>query len=174
MIFKKFTFATVVSILIAAPAVASDVLPSQSGTFTKWGEVEGFTIYVDEDRSSCLAERVDENGNVLQMGLTKDQEFGYLGVFTQTDIDVLEDGEEIKLSLDGIPFSGEARTKTGNLADGYQGGYVLTNNPNFVDAVQRRYEMVVFPENDYAFTVSLAGTFKAIEEARKCQASLSG
>ena len=173
MFLKRIAASSAVSVCLTAPAFASDILPSQGDGFKKWGEVEGYTIYIDEAKNSCLAERIDQQENVLQMGLTEDQEFGYLGVFTKSDIDALDDGDEILLSLDGELFSGVARTKTGNLADGYQGGYVLTNNPNFVEAVQRKYEMIVFPEDDFAFIINLDGTFKAIEEARKCQASLS-
>lgn len=171
---KQFLTSSALAALLAAPAVASDILPSEEDGFTQWGEVEGYTIYIDVAKNSCLAERVDESGNVLQMGLTEDKQFGYLGVFTLADIDALEDGEEILLSLDGELFLAEARTKTGNLEDGYQGGYVLTNNPEFVEAVQRSYEMVVFPEDDFAFIINLDGTFNAIEEARKCEASLAG
>ncbi|MGV6803411.1 MAG: hypothetical protein ACWA49_04330 [Ruegeria sp.] len=123
---------------------------------------------MDEDRGSCLIERVDENGNAVQMGLTKDHEMGYLGVFTQNDIGLKGKKDKIILSLDGNVYEAEAHKKTKNLAEGYTGGYILANNPQFVDDVMKKYEMTVFPEKAFAFTVSLDGTLKAIEAARTC------
>jgi len=155
--------------LAASTAFASDgVIPSENDTFVKWGEESGWTIYVDENRGSCLIERVDENQNVVQMGLTQDHELGYLGVFTKNDIGLSGKNEEIILSIDGKLYSAEAKKKTKNLADGYTGGYILANNPNFISDVMKKYDMIVFPEEEFAFTVSLDGTLKAIEAARKC------
>lgn len=155
--------------LTAGGALASDgVLPSSDDDFTKWGEVEGFTIYQDAERQSCLAERVDEVGNVLQMGLTADHELGYLGVFTQADIGLTGGKEKIFLSLDGNLYEGEAQQKSKHLPDGYTGGYVLSNDPEFISDVMKKYEMVVMPEHQGAFVVNLEGTFKAIEASRKC------
>lgn len=171
---KRIALSAALAGLLAAPVFASDILPSADDVFTKWGEAEGYTIYADQTKGSCLAERIDDVNNVLQMGLSADREFGYLGVFTQNPIGTLKNGDPIVLSLDGEIFEAEARTKTGNLPDGYQGGYVLTNNPAFVEAVQRKYEMIVFPEDDFAFGINLDGTFVAIEELRKCQADISG
>ncbi|WP_372580385.1 hypothetical protein [Ruegeria hyattellae] len=152
--------------LTAGAGIASEVIPSADATFSKWGEEEGWTIYVDESRGSCLIEREDENSNVVQMGLTEDQKFGYLGVFTQADLK-FKDGK-VHLLLDEKPYYADARAKTKNLAEGYKGGYILANNPNFVDDVMKRYTMIVMPEDKAAFQVSLDGTFKAIEAARKC------
>ena len=123
---------------------------------------------MDETRGLCLIERMDENQNVVQMGLTKDHEMGYLGVFTKNDIGLKGKKEEIILSLDGNLYSAEAHKKTKHLAEGYTGGYILANNPQFVDDVMKKYDMTVFPEKEFAFTVNLDGTLKAIEAARKC------
>ena len=164
---KLLTAAAIATMVSTQLATASDVLPSSDSTFRMWGEESGWNIFVDEGRNACLIERVDENANVVQMGLTKDHEFGYLGVFTK-NADVQGRKEPIVLSLDGNLYSAEARKKTKNLAEGYVGGYFLANNPNFVEDVMKRYEMIVFPEDAYAFPVSLDGTMKAIEAARKC------
>ncbi len=165
---KTLKTATILSSFSATAALASDVIPSENDTFTKWGEESGWTIFVDDTRGSCLIERVDANANVVQMGLTKDHEMGYLGVFTKNDIGLSGKKEEIILSLDGNLYSAEARKKTKHLAEGYTGGYILANNPNFVEDVMKKYDMTVFPEKEFAFDVSLDGTFKAIEAARKC------
>ena len=52
---------------------------------------------------------------------------------------------------------------------GYTGGYVLTDNPDFVEDIMRQYTMVIFPEKQYPFTVDLEGTFRGIEMVRKYQ-----
>ncbi|WP_170327276.1 hypothetical protein [Ruegeria arenilitoris] len=156
-----------------AAFAAGDVIPSENDTFSNWGEESGWTIFVDDTRGSCLIERMDENENVVQMGLTKDHEMGYLGVFTKNDIGLKGKKEKIFLSLDGNVYEAEAHKKTKHLAEGYTGGYILANNAQFVDDVMHKHEMTVFPEKEFAFTVSLDGTLKAIEAARACNAEQS-
>lgn len=149
-------------------AFASDVLPSENSVFEKWGEESGWTIYVDTSRNTCLAERIDASGNVVQMGLTANKEFGYLGVFTQADLDLKGGDEKIILSLDGDLYEAKAHKKTKHLPEGYTGGYILASNPQFVEDVMKKYEMAVLPEKENGFVVSLDGTYKAIEAARTC------
>lgn len=167
--------AFLVSCMVSTVALASeDVLPSADTQFTKWGEESGWTIYVNPDHKSCLIERVDANMNVIQMGLTKDHSLGYVGVFTRADVGVSKKGEPVGLLLDGEAFYGVAHPKTKHLADGYTGGYILTDNPAFVEAVMKKHVMSVFPEHQNAFDVSLDGTNNAIEAARKCNAEQGG
>ena len=56
----------------------------------------------------------------------------------------------------------------GNITKGYSGGYVLSDSPEFAKDIAQQYVMTVFPEKEYAFTVDLAGTKKAMEMARAC------
>jgi hypothetical protein len=152
-------------ILVAATALAafastsayaaneSNVLPKDNAEFTKWGEVEGWTVFVDQSRGTCLIERVDANTNVVQMGLTKSQDFGYLGVFTKADVKPKDN--KVHLLLDGKVYYGDTSAKTRNLADGYKGGYILANNPVFVEDVMKKYTMSVYPEDANSFEVSL-------------------
>lgn len=163
----SFTLAATLGLIAGQAAFASDdVLPSADSTFRAWGEESGWTILVDEGRNACLIERMDDNENVVQMGLTGDHEFGYFGVFTKNA--EVKNKEDIILMLGDNLYSAKARGKTKNLADGYVGGYLLTNNPKFVEDVEKQYEMVIFPEETYAWIVSLDGTMKAIEAAREC------
>lgn len=158
--------ATILAAVTSTSVLAKDVIPSENSDFSKWGEAEGWTVFVVGDRGTCLIERKDENGNVVQMGLTSDHEFGYLGVFTQADIKIKNN--KVHLRLDDRPYVADAKKKTKHLPDGYKGGYILANNPDFVNDVMKRYNMVVMPEDANAFEVSLDGTLKAIEAARKC------
>ncbi|MCV6585392.1 MAG: hypothetical protein OIF47_07640 [Marinibacterium sp.] len=166
---KSILSALVVAGVTASAAFASDaVLPSQDSVFEKWGDAEGWTVFVDTTRKSCLIERTDDNANVVQMGLTADHSLGYLGVFTKADIDLKGSNEQIIVALGDNIYAGEAHKKTKHLADGYKGGYLLTDSPEFVEDVMKQHVMIVFPEKEFAFAINLDGTFKAIEAATKC------
>lgn len=163
------TFLTTTILAFGATVAAADddgVLPKDNAEFVKWGEESGWDIFVDKSRNACLIERVDDNENVVQMGLTADKEFGYIGVFTKADIEF--EGDKLHLRLDEKAYVGDASPAPANLAQGYKGGYLLANNPDFVEDVQRRYNMVVMPEHSNSFEVSLDGTLKAIDAARMC------
>lgn len=160
---------TTVAVFIANAAFADDVLPKADLTFAPWGEADGWNIFIDASRGSCLAERIDANGSVVQMGVTKDKKFGYLGVFSQI-AEIKDSKEPVMIMLGDHEYVGDVHTKTKNLADGYVGGYILANNAMFVDDVMNKEEMTVFPKDDFAFKVSLAGTKAAIEAATTCTA----
>jgi hypothetical protein len=170
MLFKQLASAAALATIAATSAYSadSDVLPKENAEFTNWGEVEGWTIFVDQSRGTCLIERVDANENVVQMGLTASHEFGYFGVFTKADVKPKDN--KVHLLLDDKAYYGDTNAKTKNLAQGYKGGYILANNPNFVEDVMKKYTMTVYPDDANSFEVSLDGTLKAIEEARKCNA----
>lgn len=168
---------TAAALLLPMTGHASDdisVLPNADSLFQKWGEAEGWTIYADRSRNTCLIERVDPVGNVVQMGLTEIRAVGYLGVFTQADID-LEPGEDpVIVAFEDTIFAGTATRKTKHLPDGYKGGYVLTDDPEFFTLVQKNYEMVVFPDTANALVINLDGTLKAIDAAQACFTEVNG
>ena len=60
-------------------------------TFMKYGEVEGWKVFADTEKGSCLIEKIDEVGNVVQMGLTEDRGVGYVGVFTLAETGIKKD-----------------------------------------------------------------------------------
>lgn len=173
----KFLSAAMIAAVFAAPAArAKDdagVLPSGDAVFVKWGEAEGWTIYVDGARNTCLIERVDPAENVIQMGLTQDHGHAYVGIFTKADIGIESGTEKVFVALHDAIYEGEATKLTRHLPDGYSGGYVLTNSPDFVKDVQKSYEMILFPEKDYALVVDLTGSLKAIDAARACNRELN-
>ncbi len=176
MTFFRPLFAAL-AILTAGAAQASDdisVLPSADSLFQKWGEESGWTIYADRSRNSCLIERVDARGNVVQMGLTEISAIGYLGVFTKADIEIKAGEDPVIVAFDDAVYTGIATKKTKHLPDGYKGGYILTDDPGFVDLVQRKYEMVLFPGETYAIIIGLDGSLKAIDAARDCFTELNG
>jgi hypothetical protein len=155
-------------------AWAESPIPQSGDEMSIYKEMDEWTIYADASRGSCLAERVDSEGNVMQMGLTKDKSAGYVGVFTKAKTDIKE-SQPIEIAIDGQLFVGESYGMSSKkLAGDYSGGYVLSNSPDFVDAIANGKQLVAFPEKTGVFTVDLTGTKRAIEEIRTCTAGLSG
>lgn len=148
----------------------------QADTFTKYGEVEGWKVFVDAEKRSCLIETVDDAENVVQMGLTTDRGVGYLGVFTKSETNIKKgDTEAVVILIGENIYIGEATGMRGNITKGYSGGYVLSDSPQFAKDIAQQYTMTVFPEKQYAFVVDLTGTKKAMEMARECnQKQLGG
>lgn len=171
--FKSLAMVAAVLSISATSAYAADAVLPGNGTFTKFGETEGWTVFVDVERKSCLIERMDAESNVVQMGLTSDHKLGYLGVFSKT-ADLGSAGkEDIFVDLDGVMYSAQATRMKKNITEGYTGGYILANNPQFAADLAKKYTMTVFPEKEQAFVVDLAGTYKAMELARSCNAEQS-
>ena len=159
----------------AAAVLMTAALTTASGadTFEVYGEVEGWTIYADNGNLSCLIEAVDSSENVVQMGLTEDRSVGYLGVFVKGETEI-ENGntEAVAILIGENIYLGEATGMRSRITEGYTGGYVTSDNPNFVKDIEQQYQMIVFPETNYSFVVDLRGTKKAIAMARECNAAL--
>jgi hypothetical protein len=161
---------------LLAVCAASLATTATADTFLKYGEVEGWKVFVDQEKKSCLIETVDASENVIQMGLTQDRGVGYLGVFTkgETSIKQGETGAVAILIGENI-YLGESTGMRGNITEGYTGGYVLSDDPQFAKDIAQQYTMTVFPEKEFAFVVDLTGTKKALEMARECsQKQISG
>ncbi|AZV79274.1 hypothetical protein EBB79_16225 [Parasedimentitalea marina] len=159
----------------AALAGMATTVPAGDAPFLQFGESEGWIVMIDTEKNSCLIEKSDGLGNVVQMGLTKDRSIGYVGVFTTAETDIKrDDTQAVLISLDGNLYVGEAKGMRGNITKGYSGGYVLSDDPQFVDDLARKHVMEVFPEKAYGFSVNLDGTYKAIEMARACNKELLG
>ena len=143
--------------------------------FQKYGEVEGWNVFIDTEKKSCLVESIDANENVVQMGLTEDRGVGYLGVFTKAETSI-QRGEtnDILILIGENLYVGEVTGMRGNITKGYSGGYVLSDDPQFATDIAQQYEMVVFPDSEFAIVIDLTGTKKALEMARTCNAELLG
>lgn len=156
----------------ASAAVAQQgVLAPGDDVFVEYGKVGGWTIYGDQDRGTCLIEGVDDNGNVVQMGLTDQAGVGYLGVFTRQDVRI-KDGalRDVTIVVNDHIYRGTAQEMKRNVSDGYQGGYVLVDNPDFLRDLQEGLFLTAWPEaNDGGgVVVDLKGSHKAITEAIAC------
>ncbi|MDQ0318838.1 hypothetical protein QO002_000976 [Pararhizobium capsulatum DSM 1112] len=166
--FVTLIAATSVVLLSATAAYAENPVPKASDVLVKYGEVEGWTVYANQTRGDCLIVRDFGLGSV-QMGVTANQEVGYLGVFTKVDIGFQDNAKsEIFVSMGGHLYAGVATSTHGELKGGYSGGYILTDDPNFKRDVAKKYEMIVFPETKGTFVVDLKGTYKAMAMGTKC------
>lgn len=168
MLPKVSLITTIAAAMFAASAAGAD-------TFKKFGDVEGWNVFIDNEKMSCLIEKSDDAENVVQMGLTTDRSVAYVGVFTKAKTGIKSgEKEAVLIDIDGNLYVGEATGMRGNITKGYSGGYVLSDDPQFIEDIARKYVMTVWPEKEYTFSVNLEGTFKAIEMARECNKSIMG
>ena len=111
--FMTLIAATSVALSSAMAAYAQSPLPKASDVLVRYGDdVEGWTVYANQTRGDCLI--VHEYGpdatGAVQMGVTANQEVGYLGVFTKRDIG-LQSGtkSQIFVSIDRRAASASRR-----------------------------------------------------------------
>lgn len=164
------SMATAQSTISAADA--ANVLPGNDG-FRLYQA--GWHVMVDIARGTCLIERSGVDNNVIQMGITRDGNFGYVGLFSQ-NASVLEDGEmrPATIELGENVYGGAVVGVSGRLRGGYSGGYVVTRDAEFFDDIARQFEMVVRVAGMDPIVVNLSGTLRAIEAARECLEEQSG
>ncbi len=177
--FKKIVLVSTVTLGMGAmSAFAADthgVLSPGDADFTKEGVVGPWTIYGDHDRGTCLIEGIDPDGFVVQMGLTADHGYGYLGVFSKDHFKVQSGAvQKITIKVNGNLYSGEMAEMKRNAADGYKGGYVVSDSPNFAMDIQKGYTLTAMPEDGQAVVISLDGTHDAIEAAKACNKKMAG
>ncbi len=149
--------------------ITSSATAALAEKFIGYGAVEGWNVYVDTEKKSCMVETKDDMDNVIQMGLTKDRGIGYVGVFTKAETDIRTGQKsEVAILLGENIYIGQATGMRGNITKGYSGGYVLTDEPAVFEDIAKEQTMIVFPEKSYSFFVDLTGTYKALELAQKC------
>ncbi len=166
--FKFRMFLLTSAMALAATAASAEVLSPGSDTFAEVAKEGPWTIYADANRKSCLIEGMDTAGTVVQMGLIGDKTLGYVGVFTPTDVG-LKDGAEtaITILVNDHAYSGTAKMREHGLTEGYQGGYFMANNPQFIEDMMAGQQMIAFSDqsgNGIAF--DLTGSRNAIEAPR--------
>lgn len=169
----RFVFAGAVALTMTAGSMAyamemSDIVPAHDDKLETYKQVGDWTVIANKTRGDCLIERSDDLGNAMQMGLVKGGDAVYLGVFTKQPADIQPD-TPVQIAVDGQVYVGEAYSvKAGTVSGDYKGGYVLSHDPAFVNAIAQGRELVAFPEKRGVFIVDLTGTKRAIDEARAC------
>jgi len=158
-------------IAVGATIAAFTATYAAAGAFEKYGEVQGWNIFLDKEKMSCLIEKSDDLGHVVQMVLMDDRGIGYLGVFTKDEINLKAgDKEAVSVFLGDNLYFGEATGMRSNKTESLNGGYILTDSTEFVEDIAKQYTMTVFPEESYGFVMDLTGTYKALKMVRKCNA----
>lgn len=149
-----------------ASAADTDVLPTSTDDISYYRAAGRWVVFKNATRESCFVTKQDDN-TAIQMGLTKGNKLGYLGAFLK-DGNIRGGSQGVAFSVNGRPYTGNARVFTRELSSGFMGAYVLVNNPNFVEDIMVSREMVTFLHDPYRLNMNIAGAGNAIYEAREC------
>lgn len=160
-------------LLVATPALAAteDVLPVSTDEISTYRGAGEWTVRANETRGTCFISRSDDEGYLVQMGFTKNSQYGYVGIFKK-GADVGEKDEAVAIAINGNLYIGSVKKLVHGASGGYQGGYVVTNDRQLRLDLESQNEMVIFPESPYTVTVNLKDVRNAIFEARKCTREL--
>ena len=175
---NKLLLAGAVALTLAASGIAqatdidnvNDIVPAAGDELVNYKKVGDWNVIRNKTRGDCLVERNFPDGYAMQMGLTKDRQYSYLGVFTKQPLEVSDGENPIDIAIDGKRFGGKSiGVQGGALQGGWHGGYVVSEDPKFVYWVVNGYELVAFPsQSNNVFKIDLTGTKRAIETAREC------
>lgn len=162
----------------ATPALAADqdVLPLNSDEIAQYRNVGDWVVHENRTRGSCFISRSDDAGHLVQIGLTKDSDYGYIGIF-QKGIELEEGTNAVAILVNGNLYVGESKTVVHGASDDYQGGYVIASDENKKQLrldLEKQKEMIVFPDKPFTVTVNLDHVRNAIYEARECTTKLQG
>lgn len=164
-----------VTFLMALPAWAADddVLPAAGDEISQYRNVGNWSVHENRTRKSCFVSQADDKGNLVQLGLTKDNEYGYIGIFKK-DADLPEGDEAVAIVVNDKLYVGRATNVVQGASGNYKGGYILANNKQLRLDLEKSKEMVVFPDLPFIVTVNLDDMRNAIFEARECTDKLQG
>ncbi len=170
---KLLTAACALTVAFSAPlsAAPQDVLPARGDEIAKFRDAGAWTIRENVTKGSCFASYKAESGAIVQFGFTEDETAGYLGLFGQNSAAIPSE-QEIAFIANGNLYTGMATGVGASIEDGYEGGYVLVNNVEFVNDIEAGGELIVFPETPQTYIVDMSGASAAVYEVRKCTTEL--
>lgn len=174
----RMTTVTLLLLGAVAPALAADqdVLPLNSDEIARYRNVGQWVVHENRTRGSCFISRSDEAGHLVQIGLTRDSDYGYIGIF-QKGIELEEGTNAVALLVNNNLYVGESKAVVHGASGDYKGGYVLATGPSGKQLrrdLETQKEMIVFPDKPYTVTVNLDKVRNAIFEARECTNKLQG
>ncbi len=151
-------------------AVAASGVAAQ--TFTAFGETQGWNVYTNTSDKTCVMEKNEGNGIIVQMGVNKKKTMGYIGVFTQDPTNISKgDKNELVIDFGGSDvFIAQSTGMKGNITPGFSGAYIKANNPNFIADVANKQTLKAIDHNRM-FSLDLTGTKAAMAMARECIAA---
>lgn len=156
----------------AAYAADEDVLPTAGDQIEAFWKSTYWTIYKNNTRQSCFIQWSGET-SVVQAGLTNAQDAYYLGAFVKDfePVEPVEGERGIAIILNGNLYVGGVTTVSRTLSGGFEGAYMLLNNPNFITDLEVAGEFIAFPDSPNTVTVTLTTPANAIGRARDCMAT---
>ena len=159
----------------ATPALSADqdILPVNTDEIAQYRNVGEWVVHENLTRGSCFISRSDDAGHLVQIGLTKDNNYGYIGIF-QKGAHLEEGTNDVAIVVNGNLYVGESKTVVHGASDGYEGGYVIANDKQLRLDLEQQKEMIVFPDKPFMVTVNLDHLRNAIYEARECTKKLQG
>lgn len=176
----NMTLRTAVILLLgaAAPALAADqdVLPVNTDEIAHYRDVGEWVVHENRTRSTCFISRSDAEGHLVQIGLTKDKDYGYIGIF-QKGAKLEEGTDAVAVIVNGNLYVGESKAVVHGTSNVYEGGYVLATGETAKQLrldLEQQEEMIVFPNKPFTVTISLGHLRNAIYEARECTGKLQG
>ena len=136
--------------------------------FEKFGEEQGWSIFLNTETGGCFMERPSTDGFVVQAGVSEaGAGFGYLALYTEAALDVDPGATRpVLVDLDGEQFVGTAME---NKVGIYSGGYVVSDDPEFFKEFAQRQKMTIYPLDADAIEIDLAGTSAAMDATLACQ-----
>ncbi|SEK60127.1 hypothetical protein [Roseovarius nanhaiticus] len=170
---KLLTAFGAITLALTAPLAADvqNVLPTKGDEISKYRDAAGWVVRKNDTKGSCFASYRSESGAIVQFGFTDDETAGYLGLFGQNSAAIPSE-QEVAFIANGNLYGGMATGVGASLEDGYEGGYVLVNNAEFVTDIETGEELVVFPETPNSYIVDMSGASTALYEVRKCTAEI--
>ncbi|MCQ0091939.1 hypothetical protein [Roseovarius sp. M141] len=164
---------TAIALACAAPlaAAAQDNLPTHGDTISEFRTAGAWNIRKNETRENCFASYESDSGAIVQFGFAEGETAGYLGLFSPNATDVPAT-QEIAILANGNLYVGEATGMGPSVTDGYSGGYILVNNPEFAKDIEMGQELVAFPETPNSYIIDMRGAKNAVYEVRKCTTEL--
>ena len=135
----------------------------------EWGKEGDWSILVNPGNGyGCYAEKQFPDGTVVQIGSEPLRKGGFFAAYN-AEWTHIEDGATGKVIFDfgSEKFGGEA---VGRVQGGLPGGYAFFDNPNFVSEFAGRNSVKVSGNSEREAEISLAGTKRAIDAVKACQA----
>ena len=144
---------TLLSGLLAAPiASAQDAVPPGSDGFTEWGK----------------------SRNAVQVGLTKDHDHAYLGLFMPLPEEHMNKKEKIILEVNGEQQVTNVPRRNTREGVEYTGTYIKAADLSFAEGATVAKEVVIFEDDEQMSVVfDLSGGEAAVEAAKECNLTLN-
>tara|TARA_Y100001933_G_scaffold241705_1_gene268671 strand:- start:5221 stop:5919 length:699 start_codon:yes stop_codon:yes gene_type:complete len=175
---EAFQAVNLLLLVAATSAIAADqhVLPLSTDQIAHYRDVGEWIVHENRTRGSCFISRTDAAGHLVQIGLTKDRDYGYIGIF-QKGVELGEGTNDVAILINGNLYAGASKNVVQGASGDYRGGQVVASDANRKQLrrdLEQQKEMIVFPDKPFTVSVNLDHMRNAIFEARECTTKLHG